>query len=103
MEVKGKKYLFESYRGTPLDRSNIHRYIKQAQNLTGIYAHAHMFRHSFAMHLKHRGVDIKDTQGALRHADAATTLNFYYHEELREGVVKHFEEYFNSDKTLEVD
>ena len=74
---KGQKYLFENDKnGAPITRRMVGMILKQAAILAGLNpdkVSPHKIRHSFATHLLHKGLDIREIQELLGHSSIDTT------------------------------
>ena len=74
---KGQKYLFENDKnGAPITRRMVGIILKQAAILAGLNPQKvspHKIRHSFATHLLHKGLDIREIQELLGHSSIDTT------------------------------
>lgn len=74
---KGQKYLFENDKnGAPITRRMVGIILKQAAILAGLNpdkVSPHKIRHSFATHLLHKGLDIREIQELLGHSSIDTT------------------------------
>ncbi|MBR1428993.1 MAG: tyrosine recombinase [Rickettsiales bacterium] len=74
---KGQKYLFENDKnGAPITRRMVGMILKQAAILAGLNPEKvspHKIRHSFATHLLHKGLDIREIQELLGHSSIDTT------------------------------
>jgi integrase/recombinase XerD len=67
--------LFLNYRGEPLSRKGVWKFIKEYALRSGIKKNIkpHILRHSFGAHLIQNGADLRLVQELLGHADIATT------------------------------
>lgn len=76
-------FLFLKRGGRPLSRFCINQLLLRLARKAGLphRIHPHLFRHSFATHLLHRGADLRSLQLLLGHADLATT-QIYTHVEM---------------------
>lgn len=74
---KGQKYLFENDKnGAPITRRMVGIILKHAAILAGLNPQKvspHKIRHSFATHLLHKGLDIREIQELLGHSSIDTT------------------------------
>jgi integron integrase len=84
-------HLIGSYDGHSLVRHHLHESVTQkavraAIQRAGIYKHAgcHTFRHSFATHALHNGMDIRTLQTLMGHTDVRTTMG-YLHVDINAG------------------
>ncbi len=50
--------------------------MREIQRRTGIRAHAHKFRATFATHMLQRGVDIRTVQELMGHTNIQTTMRY---------------------------
>ena len=67
-------WLFLSRKGNQLPQPNASQWIRaHGKKVLGKRVHAHLFRHSIAVHLLRRGADIRHVQAFLAHADIDTT------------------------------
>jgi len=68
-------YVFLNYKGEPLSRQAVFKYIKELAKKNGITKEIspHTLRHSFATHLLQNGVDLRYVQEMLGHEDISTT------------------------------
>ena len=68
-------YIFLNYKGEPLTRQAVFKYIKQLAKDNNITKEIspHTLRHSFATHLLENGVDLRYVQEMLGHEDISTT------------------------------
>lgn len=87
---EGKIYLFETVSHEKFDRKYIWREMKKVGEKCKIKVYPHIFRHSYAMHLKKKKMEVDYIQKALRHSDVATTLRFYFHNEPDGRITKCF-------------
>jgi site-specific recombinase XerD len=53
------------------------RWLKQAGKALGLRVHAHLLRHSFAVHLLRGGADLRHIAALMGHSDVATTAEVY--------------------------
>ena len=84
--------IFVSFLGKPINRQDIHKFIKEYAEKAGLEdVSAHTLRHSFATHLIQNSADIRSVQQMLGHADISTT-QIYTHitdKHLRKSYEKH--------------
>lgn len=67
-------WLFITLRGTQLDRRDVWAMCTRRARKAGIrHVHPHMLRHSFATELLGEGLNLREVQTLLRHADVRTT------------------------------
>jgi integrase/recombinase XerD len=80
----GKKWLFESRGGRPLNRNNIGHQIKQAGERIGkSNVNPHMLRHVRATDmLLNKGISLKAVSKYLGHSSVAITAGMYIHDEV---------------------
>jgi len=92
-EYQGEYYLFENSSHHRLDRSNLFRKIKAAgQEILGQEIHPHLLRHSTANYLlKTCHMTAKYVAEYLGHANPATLLEMYIHEQPGSEVVDLFQ------------
>lgn len=74
---KPKEYIFTEPNGTPMRNHFFEKAWAHWQDETGLDLTAHQLRHGHATLLHDAGVDVKDAQDQLGHADASTTQNIY--------------------------
>jgi integrase len=76
---KGKTtdYVFSDTRNNPCSRSVYDVGWEHWQKESGVTLTAHSLRHGYSTILHEAGVDVKDAQALLGHADIATTQNIY--------------------------
>ena len=72
---KGVNNLFVNYKGEPMTRQAVFKYIKKLAEDNGISKtiSPHTIRHSFATHLLEGGADLRVVQELLGHEDISTT------------------------------
>lgn len=72
---KGVNNLFVNYKGEPMTRQAVFKYIKKLAEDNGITKtiSPHTIRHSFATHLLEGGADLRVVQELLGHEDISTT------------------------------
>jgi len=73
----GSEILFPSNRTTPIDRTTLHKLMKQYSERAAIPAekrHFHVWKHSIATHLFDAGADLAFVQSRLGHANIQNTL-----------------------------
>ena len=77
---KSQQYIFSLDGGkTPLTEMQYQKLWKEYAKSIGINCSAHQLRHSFATMLFECGVDAKDAQDILGHAQLSTTMDIYTH------------------------
>jgi integrase/recombinase XerD len=59
--------------GKPISRKGIWKRFTEIRDKSGVEAHVHTLRHSFATHLLEGGADLRSVQELLGHSDIATT------------------------------
>ncbi|MEE1219532.1 MAG: tyrosine-type recombinase/integrase [Ruminococcus sp.] len=76
---KGNKnhYLFSEHPEKPCSKSTYEVGFRHWQKETNIKLTAHCLRHGYSTMLHEAGVDVKDAQALLGHADITTTQNIY--------------------------
>lgn len=82
--------------GLPMRYSSVISLFRRLRKKTGIYVTSHMFRHTHATDLIHKGVDIYLVQKRLGHKNVTTTIDTYAHignKELKQAISK-----YHSDK-----
>lgn len=74
-------FIFCNLKGEPLTQSQFKSFWKQAMKELGIDEHVtpHQFRHAYTSMLHEVGVQVKDAQVLLGHADVHTTQQIYTH------------------------
>ena len=80
-DAAGSQFLFTSRNGSGLRRRQFHNIVKTicaAAGIEDLRAHAHIFRHSYAMHLREGGLDVFELQRRLGHADIKSTAKYIH-------------------------
>ncbi len=86
--------------GTPLTYSAVDSLFRRLRKKTGIYATAHLLRHSHATNLVRAGWDMSYVQKRLGHSDIQTTINTYVHL-LDEDLKAEYKKYLSQRKINE--
>jgi integrase/recombinase XerD len=88
--VEFQPALFVTERGTRISPDAIQDIVTAAAKGAGLGAvHPHMLRHSYATHLHDRGVDVRDLQELLGHANLSTTMVYtHVSTERLAGIIK---------------
>jgi integrase/recombinase XerD len=73
MGAKLSNWVFLNRFGKPISRKGIWKRFTQTREKSGLDAHVHTLRHSFATHLLEGGADLRSVQELLGHSDIATT------------------------------
>lgn len=68
--------LLLDFRGRPLDKKVIQHVLERYSKILGVHIHPHLLRHSIAVHLLRRGVDVRIIQELLGHAQLDTTKTY---------------------------
>ena len=69
-----KELIFLSKTGLPLTRLHLYRYFENISNELGLGKKGiHIIRHTFGSNLSELGIDIRNIQILLRHANISTT------------------------------
>lgn len=78
-EYKPNEFLFNGQFGNIYSESSINQFLKYYAKRAGITKkiHAHLLRHSFAVHLLESGTDMAIIQKLLGHSNIKTTQEFY--------------------------
>ena len=87
--------------GTPLTYSAVDSLFRRLRKKTGIYATAHLLRHSHATNLVRAGWDMSYVQKRLGHRDIQTTVNTYVHL-LDDDIKAEYQKYLSGKKIIEV-
>ncbi len=87
--------------GTPLTYSAVDSLFRRLRKKTGIYATAHLLRHSHATNLVRAGWDMSYVQKRLGHRDIQTTVNTYVHL-LDDDIKAEYQKYLSVKKIIEV-
>lgn len=77
--TKTKGLLFCDDEGLPYSVSRLYKQWKEYQSKYGVTLTAHQLRHGFATMLFEAGIDEKDAQELMGHADITTTRSIYTH------------------------
>ena len=72
------------YIGKPMSSARCNNLFFQLKDRTGIRAHPHLFRHTFATRMLQAGYDDHYVQQLLGHKSIATTKDIYSH--VRDGI-----------------
>jgi site-specific recombinase XerD len=78
IEYKPKEYLFNGQFGNIYSESSVNQFLKYYATKAGLKKkiHAHLLRHSFAVHLLENGTDMSIIQKLLGHANIKTTQGY---------------------------
>lgn len=74
--VSGKKELFTTLGGRPVDRRDVWEFVRRYGQRAGLErdVHPHLLRHTYATELLAEGFNVREVQKLLRHADIRTTV-----------------------------
>lgn len=73
LDKEGEKALFLNRKGRRLSVRGVHKIVGKMAKESGLYAHPHTIRHSFATHLLEGGADLRTVQELLGHSHLVTT------------------------------
>ena len=78
-KAKGKGWIFPAPDGGPIRAGQIQWQLIKYRRESGVTAMPHQMRHSFTTMLFDAGIDVKDAQAILGHAQESTTRDIYTH------------------------
>jgi integrase len=82
-EYKGKKYLFETRNGNPMNDRNFDKEIRRlGKKVLQRPVSAHMLRHTFCTMMIEKTGKIQAVSTYVGHASVSTTLSLYCHQSL---------------------
>jgi integrase/recombinase XerD len=79
-------YLLLSQRSEKLHRDAVNNWLTKVSKELGFHMHPHLFRHTFATRLIHKGVEITTVSKICGHHSVSLTANIYVHSSLSQKI-----------------